>query len=175
METLGTPICTDALKAPYPRITHQEAIKMLRADGDAEANFDTALSTAEEEMLAKHFDSPFWIVGIPRAVEPFPYVIDQNDTRITMVADLIASNGFGELLGVAEKIFDPAMLKERMAEKGKLEDSRYSFVHDVHGTGCVPHIAFGMGLERLIRWLLNIPHVRDAIPFPRVVRRNIMP
>lgn len=175
MEVLGTSICTDALKTPYPRITHQEAIKMLRSDGDADANFDTALSTAEEEMLAKHFDSPFWIVGIPRAVEPFPYVIDRRDTRITMVADLIASNGFGELLGVAEKIFDPAMLKERMAEKGKLEDPRYSFVHDVHNAGCVPHIAFGMGLERLIRWLLKIPHVRDAIPFPRVVRRNIMP
>lgn len=175
MEALGTSICTDALKAPYPRITHQEAIKMLRADGDTDANFDTALSTIEEEMLAKHFDSPFWIVGIPRAIEPFPYVIDRRDTRITMVADLIASNGFGELLGVAEKIFDPAMLKERMAEKGKLEDPRYSFVQDIHNAGCVPHIAFGMGLERLIRWLLKIPHVRDAIPFPRVVRRNIMP
>jgi asparaginyl-tRNA synthetase len=175
MKDLGTTICTDALKVPYPRITHQEAINMLRSDGDIDANFDTAISTAEEEMLAKHFDSPFWIIGIPRAVEPFPYVIDKTDTRITMVADLIASNGFGELLGVAEKIFDPAMLNERMAEKGKLEDPRYSFVHDVHKAGCVPHIAFGMGLERLIRWFLQIPHVRDAIPFPRVVRRNIMP
>jgi asparaginyl-tRNA synthetase len=92
-----------------------------------------------------------------------------------MVADLIASNGCGELLGIAEKIHDPAMLDERLAEKGKLDEPRYQFVRDVHQAGCVPHIAFGMGLERLIRWLLNIPHVRDAIPFPRVVRRSIYP
>jgi asparaginyl-tRNA synthetase len=114
-------------------------------------------------------------VGIPRVVEPFPYVIDPNDTRVTMVADLIASNGYGELLGIAEKIHDPAMLDERLDEKDKLGEPRYQFVRDVHDAGCVPHIAFGMGLERLVRWLLNIPHVRDAIPFPRVVRRRIYP
>ena len=175
MTALGTSICDDALKVPYPRITHQDAIKMLRTEGDSDADFNKALSTEEEEKLAKHFDSPFWIVGIPRAVEPFPYVVDSTDTRITMVADLIASKGYGELLGVAEKIFDPAMLAERLEEKGKLDDPRYSFVHDVHHAGCVPHIAFGMGLERLIRWFLQIQHVRDTIPFPRVVRRKIMP
>jgi asparaginyl-tRNA synthetase len=91
------------------------------------------------------------------------------------VADLIASRGCGELLGVAEKIHDPQMLEERMQEKDKHNDPNYQFVKEVHQAGCVPHIAFGMGLERLIRWLLGIPHVRDAIPFPRVVRRNIYP
>lgn len=119
--------------------------------------------------------SPFWITGIPRNVEPFPYVIDPNDKRVTMVADLIASRGYGELLGVAKKIHDTEILDVRLKEKNKFEDSRYQFVKDVHDAGCVPHIAFGMGLERLIRWLLNIPHVRDAIPFPRVVRRRIYP
>jgi asparaginyl-tRNA synthetase len=92
-----------------------------------------------------------------------------------MVADLIASNGCGELLGVAEKIHTPSMLDERLREKNKLGDTRYQFVREVHNAGCVPHIAFGMGLERLIRWLLKLPHVRDAIPFPRIVRRNITP
>jgi asparaginyl-tRNA synthetase len=92
-----------------------------------------------------------------------------------MVADLIASDGFGELLGVAEKIFDPDMLNERMKEKNKHLDPRYDFVRDVHDLGCSPHIAFGMGLERAIRWLLSIPHVRDTIPFPRVAGRRFYP
>jgi asparaginyl-tRNA synthetase len=175
LEVLGTSICTDALKIPYPRITHEEAIQLLRSKGDTDADFNKGLSSEEEEFLAKHFQSPFWVIGIPRTIEPFPYSIDPDDDRLTVVADLIASNGCGELLGVAEKIFDSAMLNERLAEKNKEGDYRYDFVRDVHSAGCVPHIAFGMGLERLIRWLLQIPHVRDAIPFPRVVRRKIYP
>lgn len=174
LKTLGTKLCLDGLDAPFPRISYEEAVAYLKKQG-FDATFGQALSTKEEEVLSKLYSSPFWIVGIPRDVEPFPYVIDPNDTRVTMVADLIASNGYGELLGVAEKIHDPLMLDERLDEKGKLHEPRYQFVRDVHQAGCVPHIAFGMGLERLIRWLLNIPHVRDAIPFPRVVRRKVYP
>lgn len=174
LDTLGINLCTDGLRVPFPRITYEEAVVYLRSKG-YDAEFGKAISTAEEEELSMLYQSPFWIVGIPRAVEPFPYVIDPNDTRVTMVADLIASNGHGELLGIAEKIHDPVMLDERLDEKGKLGELRYQFVRDVHAAGCVPHIAFGMGLERLIRWLLNIPHVRDAIPFPRVVRRRVYP
>lgn len=174
LDTLNTELCLDGLKVPFPRITHEKAVKYLRSKG-FDADFDKGISTAEEKELSKLYDSPFWIIGIPRSVEPFPYVIDPDDSKITMVADLIASNGCGELLGVAEKIYDPLMLDERLTEKGKINNSRYQFIRDVHCVGCVPHIAFGMGLERLIRWLLNIPHVRDTIPFPRVVRRNIYP
>jgi asparaginyl-tRNA synthetase len=173
-ETLGTELCTDGLKVPFPRISYEEAVKYLQEKG-FDSVFGEGISTAEEEELSKLYDSPFWIVGIPRSVEPFPYVVDPDDTRVTRVADLIASRGCGELLGVAEKIHDPQMLEERMQEKDKHNDPNYQFVKEVHQAGCVPHIAFGMGLERLIRWLLGIPHVRDAIPFPRVVRRNIYP
>ena len=137
--------------------------------------FGKSLSSNEENELSKIIKKPFWVSGIPRSVEPFPYVIDPIDSRVTRVADLIASNGYGELLGVAEKIHDFQMLVERMREKGKEMDIRYEFVRDVHQIGCVPHAAFGMGVERFIRWLLNIPHVRDAIPFPRIFRRKISP
>jgi len=174
LETLGSSLCLDGLESPFPRISYEEAVVYLKNHG-FDATFGLGISTAEEEELSRLYSTPFWIVGIPRSVEPFPYVVDPDDTRVTMVADLIASRGYGELLGVAEKIHDPMMLKERLNEKGKLDDQRYEFVREVHEAGCVPHIAFGMGLERLIRWLLDIPHVRDTIPFPRVVRRNIMP
>ena len=174
LETLGTKMCLDGLKIPYERIDYEDAIRKLQNQG-ADIEFGDSLSSAEEETLSRLFKGPFWVVGIPRDVEPFPYVVDASDTRKTMVADLIASRGFGELLGVAEKIHTLEMLDERMKDKGKLGDPRYEWVREVHQLGCVPHIAFGMGVERLIRWLLNMSHVRDAIPFPRIFRRKVYP
>jgi asparaginyl-tRNA synthetase len=174
LTTLGVDMCMDGLKTPFARISYEEAIEHLQKEG-IEIEYGKGLGSKEEEILSKFYDGPFWVVGIPRCIEPFPYCIDPSDTRVTMVADLIASNGYGELLGVAEKIHDFDMLSERMKEKGKFEDPRYEWVREVHQMGCVPHIAFGMGVERLIRWLLNIVHVRDAMPFPRIFRRRIYP
>lgn len=174
MAVIGRDLCLDGLKTPFPRLNYREAIELLKKEG-MEIEFGTSLGSEEEEILSKNFDRPFWIVGIPRSIEPFPYCIDPSDNELTMVADLIANNGYGELLGVAEKISDYDMLLKRMTEKEKNTDPTYNFVKNVHQIGPVPHIAFGMGLERMMRWLLNIPHVRDCIAFPRVVRRTIYP
>lgn len=173
-KALGVEMCLDGLKTPYARISYEDAIYHLKKEG-IDIEYGKSLGSSEEELLSKLYDGPFWVVGIPRCIEPFPYCIDPNDDRVTMVADLIASNGYGELLGVAEKIHDFDMLSERMKEKGKMQDARYEWIREVHQMGCVPHIAFGMGVERLIRWLLNIAHVRDAMPFPRIFRRRIYP
>lgn len=173
-QTLGTSLCTHGLATPFPRISYTEAVQRLHHLG-IPFEFGTSMGSEEEEALSRQFFSPFWITGIPRRVEPFPYVIDQQDRRVTRTADLIASNGYGELLGIAEKIADLAELDERMAEKGKDGDSRYGWVRQLREFGCVPHGGFGIGVERLIRWLLDIPHVRDAIPFPRTFRRKIAP
>lgn len=168
-------ICLDGQILPYPRITYLEAIQYLKKKG-VEAEFGKSLGSSAEVELSKRFkNTPFWIMGMPRKVEPFPYVVDSDDIRITRTADLIASRGFGELLGVAEKISDLKMLKLRMKEKGKLHDPRYKWIEEVHQMGCVPHSAMGMGVERLIRWLLSISHVKDAILFPRLFRRKVYP
>lgn len=171
--SLKTKLCLDGLKTPFPRITYEDSIEFLNRNGCDIEFGDSIGSKEEEEILSKKFKSPFWLTGIPRKIEPFPYVIDGNDNRITRVADLIASNGYGELLGVAEKIHSIEMLDERLKEKQLADDKRFEWVRQVHKTGCVPHIAFGMGVERLIRWLMNIPHVRDAHPFPRTFGRKI--
>lgn len=174
MEIIGVKERTDGTRIPYPRISYGDAIKFLK-NNNFDIEFGMSIGSKEEYKLSELFDSPFWLVGIPRVVEPFPYSINPSDKRLTIVADLIASDGFGELLGVAEKIFDPTMLNERMVEKNKDLDERYNFVREVHDFGCSPHIAFGMGLERAIRWLLSIPHVRDTIPFPRLAGRSFYP
>ncbi|MFA6307316.1 MAG: asparagine--tRNA ligase [Patescibacteria group bacterium] len=172
--TLGTEIHTEGKLIPFPRISYREAGEMLKAAG-LPFEFGTSLSTTDEEFLAAQFDRPFWVVGIPRKIEPFPYVIDPDDPEITRTADLIASRGFGELLGVAEKISNLESLDERLREKGKAGDENHEWLRDIRKYGCVPHIGFGMGVERLLRWLLDIRHVRDTMPFPRIFRRRIYP
>jgi asparaginyl-tRNA synthetase len=173
--TLETEFCLDGASPPFPRITYREAIAMLGQHG-IEVPFGTSLGSEEEELLSTHFQNrPFWVVGIPRKIEPFPYVINPEDSEVTMTADLIASRGYGELLGVAEKTYDLAELDERMTEKGKFGRPEYEWLRELREAGCVPHIGFGLGVERFIRWLLQIPHVRDAMPFPRVFRRQIHP
>lgn len=172
---IGTEICDDGLKTPFPRINYTEAVDWCKARG-SDIEFGKSLGSDEEARLSQRFgDTPFWVVGIPRSIEPFPYVIDPSDTRLTKTADLIASRGYGELLGIAEKIHTLSMLDERLAEKGKVGDARYEWLRELRQCGCVPHGGFGMGLERFIRWLLQIPHVRDTIPFHRAFGRKIAP
>lgn len=174
-DIIGTEICEDGLKTPFPRIDYGEAVEWLKTKG-SDIEFGKSLGSTEEALLSTHFDkTPFWVVGIPRSIEPFPYVIDSMDSRRTRTADLIASRGFGELLGIAEKIHTLPMLDERLTEKGKAGDARYQWLRDLRQYGCVPHGGFGMGLERFIRWLLQIPHVRDTIPFHRAFGRRIDP
>lgn len=173
-DVVGHGLNIDGLNPPFPRITYLEAIEKLQQAG-VEFEFGKSLSSEDEAILSSMYEQPLWVVGIPRSIELFPYVIDLKDNRFTMTADLIASKGYGELLGVAEKIYDPAMLDERMKEKGKYGNELYQWLRDMRNFGCVPHIGFGLGLERFIRWLMQIEHVRDTMPFPRTFRRKVRP
>lgn len=171
----GFELCTDAVKRPYPRVSYREVIDHLQQGGH-DAEFGKSLGGKDEELLAEMFGStPVWVTGIPRSIEPFPYSINRDDPEVTMTADLVSSNGCGELLGVAEKIVGMDELRERMSEKGLYDDPDHAWIQELRDFGPVPHVAFGMGVERLIRWLLDIPHVRDAIPFPRTFRRKVYP
>ncbi len=171
---LNSKLCLDGMNTPFPRITYREAIKELERGG-FDHPFGKSLGSEEEKFLSKNFLTPFWIAGIPRSIEPFPYVINPDDHEVTLTADLIANNGYGELLGVAEKISDPIMLDERMEEKNRLTDPRYEWLRDLRRFGAAPHFGFGMGVERYLRWVLGIPNVRDCIPFPRSFGRRIFP
>lgn len=176
LEELGVTLCEDGLKAPYPRITYRECCDILAKEW-FDIEFWKSLGSKEEEFLSHNFfpNQPFWVTWIPRSIEPFPYSIDPQDSEVCMVADLITSNWCGELLWVAEKIYDFDMLLERMKEKNRDTDPRYEFVREVHASWCVPHVAFWMGLERLMRWLIWNDHVRDCHGFPRIFDRIMNP
>ena len=172
LATNGLSLTEDALDIPFKRITYSEAILLLQQN-NYDIPFGKSISTQHEEVLSKLLGGTFWLVNMPRSIEPFPYRIDENNADMTMVADLIASEGFGEILGTAEKIFDSKELADRMIEKQKYDDPQYDWIKEVHDSGCPPHVAFGIGVERLIRWLIKINHVRDAHPFPRVFGRKV--
>lgn len=175
VKSIGTEMCLDGKKTPYPRIKYADAIELLQKKG-VKINGGKSLSSSEEAILSQEFGStPFWVVGIPRSIEPFPYSVNPQDQTLTMTADLIASNNMGELLGIAEKIHTLEMLDERLEEKGKNGNEKYEWLRDLRKYGSVPHGGFGLGVERFIRWILNIPHVRDAIPFHRTFGRKIDP
>ena len=173
--TLGVDL--DSIKltmVPYRRIGYEDALQILNSKG-INKRFGKSLSESDETIISEEFDSLFWITGIPRVIEAFPYKIEPEKPRLTKTADLIATEGFGELLGVAEKISRPEELLERMKEKGKDTDKRYDWYTQLRKFGSVPHSGFGMGVERMVRWLLRLDHVRDAIPFPRLFRHHPNP
>ncbi len=172
---IGANIDTERLtNVPYPRITYDEALDRLKAM-DKEKRWGKSLSGSDLASLSEAFDTPFWITGNPRNIEPFPYKIDSSNPRVSKTADLIAPDGFGELLGVAEKIWRLDELLQRMKEKGKEIDERYKWYCELREFGSIPHCGLGMGIERVIRWLLKLRHVRDAIPFPRMYGRSPNP
>ncbi len=174
LKTLNAQPAIEILQTPYPKISYREAVELLNKNGQ-KFTFGKSLSSIEEGILSKKFNTPFWVVGIPKSLEPFPYVIDDKDTEVTKVSDLIAPRGYGELLGVAEKIFNASELEMRMKDKGKDNNANYKWVKELRNSGFFPHVGFGMGVERFIRYILGQEHVRDAIPFPRVFRRRIYP
>lgn len=171
--TLGTEFNADALKAPFPRITYIKALELLGVNG-IDIEFGRSINDAGENYLSEYFGSPVWVTHNPASVEGFPYKYDR-DRRLTVTADLIWSKGHGEVLGIADKITDYAELSERMKEKGKANNSAYQWFAELRQLGTVPHCGMGMGLERLIKCLFGINHVRDVIPFPRNIGKKIYP
>lgn len=171
LATLGVSINYDKFLPPYEKISYDEALNLL-AKKNLKLKWGTSLGADEEKILSKEFEKPFFIWGMPARVEPFPYKIDESNPKITKTADLLAPDGYGEILGIAEFISNPKDLINRMKDTGKYAQiDRLQWALDLRKYGCVPHTGFGIGVERLLRWLLKLHHIRDTIPFPRLYNR----
>ncbi len=161
-------------KPPYPVLDYKEAVERLKAGG-FKMEFGKSLSNEDELFLSKEIRRPFWVKYLPRSVEPFPYRINPNDERTTLTADLVVP-GFGEVLGVAEKIHDKKELDRRMKEDfvPHTKDT-YRWYSELREFGLPPHSGFGIGIERLLRAFLSLDHVKFAIPFPRLYDHPFYP
>ncbi|MFP3951774.1 MAG: asparagine--tRNA ligase [Candidatus Bathyarchaeia archaeon] len=154
---------------PFPRISYDEAVEIVQDQG-IEMLWGDDFGYSQEAPLTEEFDTPFWVVGYPRGIKPFYHMPDPDKPEVTLSADLLAPEGYGEIIGGGQRIHDYEQLIDRIHEDG-LDPKDYSWYIDLRKWGTVPHSGFGLGIERVLMWMLKLDHIRDTIPFPRDMRR----
>lgn len=158
-----------AADAPFPRMTHREAVDFLRAKG-SDIDYDSDFGAADEALLTENSPVPLFIEKWPKDIKAFYMKRDPEDDNLVLGNDLIAPEGYGEIIGGSQREDDYELLKQRMiAEKMDLDE--YQWFLDMRKYGSVPHSGFGIGLERLITWMSGTRHIRETIPFPRMLYR----
>ena len=157
------------LEPPFPRISYDEAVELLNEKG-VEMLWGDDFGRVQEEPLSRSFEQPVWVVGFPTGIKPFYHIPNPDKPDVTLSADLIAPEGYNEIIGGGQRVHDYEQLLERIHDDG-LDPSNYSWYLDLRRWGSVPHSGFGLGVERVIMWLAKQDHIRNTIPFPRDVRR----
>ena len=157
------------IKPPFKRMSYEEAIDLLNQKG-AKKVWGDDLGVEEERLLTEDEAKPVFVYNWPKEIKAFYMPVNPKDPRTVLCSDLQAPGGHGEIIGGSERIWNLEELVERMDEL-KLKKENYSWYIDLRRYGSVPHSGFGMGMERVIKWLLHLDHIRDAIPFPRVINR----
>lgn len=160
----------EAIKAPFPRITYDEALDLLKEKGFDDISWGDDFGSPHETAIAEHFDKPVFITRYPRTLKPFYMQPAPDRDDVVLCADLIAPEGYGEIIGGSERIHDYDLLKQEL-EKHNLPLDAYGWYLDLRKYGSVPHSGFGLGLERTVAWLSGTEHVRETIPFPRLLNR----
>lgn len=158
------------LKKPFPRITYDEALKILKDKFKLKIPWGKDLRTIEEDKLSELYDTPIIVTNYPKEVKAFYMKETEGNSKVVNGCDFIGPEGYGELIGGSEREADPDKIKKRLLEMGeKLE--QYSFYLDTRKYGSVPHGGFGMGVERVISWICGLDTIKDAIAFPRTMIR----
>ncbi len=171
LKTLGRDTANlEKIKAPFPRITYSDAIKFLHEKGFTEIKWGDDFGAPHETGIAESFEKPVFITHYPTSLKPFYMQPDPNHDDVVLCADLIAPEGYGEIIGGSERIHDAELLRKRI-EEHKLDEQAYDWYLQLRQYGSVPHSGFGLGLERTVAWLSGVEHVRETIPFPRLLNR----
>ncbi|MEF2277603.1 asparagine--tRNA ligase [Deinococcus sp. YIM 134068] len=186
LETLGRDVerLRPAASGNYPRVTYTEALEIIRQHieaGDLPPNVQPDVQPVEwgddlgaphETILGSHFDRPVIVEKYPAAIKAFYMQPDPGDARLALCDDMIAPEGYGEIIGGSERIHDYELLRSRIEHEG-LPLEAFDWYLDLRRYGSVPHAGFGMGLERVVAWITGIDHIREAIPFPRMLTRMV--
>ncbi|HET7577803.1 MAG TPA: asparagine--tRNA ligase [Bacillales bacterium] len=160
----------EKVTAPFPRITYDKAVEWLKENGFKDFEWGEDFGAPHETAIANHYDKPVFITHYPTAIKSFYMQPDPNRKDVVLCADLIAPEGYGEIIGGSERISDPELMKQRY-EEHNLSGEAYKWYLELRGYGSVPHSGFGLGLERTVAWLAGVEHVRETIPFPRLLNR----
>ncbi|GAF65255.1 asparaginyl-tRNA synthetase [Bacillus sp. TS-2] len=158
------------IQAPFPRITYDEALAFLHKEGFDDIEWGDDFGSPHETAIANHYDKPVFITHYPTALKPFYMQPDSKREEVVLCADLIAPEGYGEIIGGSERINNLELLEQRLNEH-QLDPKAYEWYAELRKYGSVPHSGFGLGLERTVAWMAGVEHVRETIPFPRLLNR----
>jgi asparaginyl-tRNA synthetase len=155
---------------PFPRITYAQAIAILREGGHPGAKVGDDFGADEETVIGAGFDRPVIVHRYPAELKAFYFKRDPNDESLTLNMDVLAPEGYGEVIGGGQREDDLAKLEASIA-RHNLPRAAFDWYLDVRRYGSVPHAGFGLGIERTVAWICGLPHVRETIPFPRMLNR----
>jgi len=159
----------EKIQGPFPRISYTEAARILNEKGvDFEEGGD--FGGTDETVLAGEFDKPVFVHRFPSAIKAFYMEPDPDDPTYSLSVDLLAPEGYGEIIGGGQRASDLDLLKKRIEEHG-LPEKAFEWYLDLRRYGTFPHAGFGLGVERTLAWICGIQHVRETIPFPRLINR----
>ena len=157
------------VQAPFPRIHYNEAVRRLHQAG-MEFEWGNDFGAADETALSSDFDRPLFVTHYPAQVKAFYMEPDPTDPRLSLSCDCLAPEGYGEIIGGGQRMESLDLLTRRIDEHG-LPQSAFEWYKDLRRYGSVPHAGFGIGVERTLAWIAGLDHVRETIPFPRMLNR----
>lgn len=165
----------EAIKGPFPRLHYDDAVKMLQEGhekGELENRFEWGgdFGAPDETYLSKQFGLPVFVHHFPTAIKGFYFEVDKERPECALGIDLLAPEGYGEIIGGGERAASLPYLEEQLKNHG-LPQEIFEWYLDLRRYGSVPHAGFGMGIERTVAWMCGIEHVRETIPFPRMLYR----
>jgi len=159
----------ESIITPFPRISYTEAVDLLHKN-KVDFEWGNDFGAADEQVISKQFDRPVIVHRYPAAVKAFYMKRDPEDDRLALAMDVLASEGYGEIIGGSQREDDYDVLLSRIKEHN-LPQEAYEWYLDLRRFGSVPHAGFGLGIERTVAWICGIPHIRETIPFPRTIYR----
>ena len=159
----------ERIRTPFPRVSYDEAVKILKQRGlPFESGGD--FGSPDETALAEHFDQPVIVHRFPAAVKAFYMKPDPDRPDLSLSVDVLAPEGYGEIIGGGQRLDDYDTLLERIRTQ-QLPEEAFEWYLDLRRYGSVPHGGFGMGIERVVTWICGLDHVREAVPYPRMLHR----
>ena len=176
LQTIGRDISKlEKIEPPFPRISYDDAVKNLQeghAKGALESNFEWGgdLGSPDETYLSAQFDKPVMVHRYPAKVKAFYMEPDPQRPELALCVDVLAPEGYGEIIGGSQRMASHELLLQRIHEHG-LPEEAFKWYLDLRKFGSVPHGGFGMGIERAVAWICGLEHVRETIPFPRMLYR----
>jgi asparaginyl-tRNA synthetase len=157
------------VKPPFPRISYEDAIKVLQKHGNP-AKFGDDIGGDEETIISNEFDRPVLVHRYPASIKAFYMQPDPQRPDLALAFDMLAPEGYGEIIGGSQRIHDYDLLVKRLREHN-LPEEAFQWYLDLRRYGSVPHSGFGLGLERTVAWICGAEHIREVIPFPRMLYR----